>query len=190
MIKSMGFVSLALLVLLSLLLGGCGLLGGPTPTPEPTPVPRSTQVVAALKPYVPADQLFAIGYPADWRINEASQQVEFSDSYGMLHIMVQYAEAGQAMDEAAMRELIDDYFTAGMGEVTGFKREKDTLQDDGSILIEYSFTNDDTPGYGSSLFQQRGTILYILSFWVMQQDLWAANQAFFGTVAESFQPTP
>jgi len=188
--KSVGVVLLALLVLLSLLLSGCDLPGGPTPTPEPTPVPRSTQVVAALTPYVPADGLFAIGYPTDWRVNEADQQVEFSDSYRMLHIMVQYANAGQTMDEATMRTLIDNYFSAGMGAVTGFKREKDALQDDGSILVEYSFTNAGTPGYGSSLFLQRGSTLYILSFWVMQQDLWAPNQAFFGAVAESFQPTP
>ena len=184
---SLGTVLLALLLLLS----GCGTQAA-TPTAVPsTDLPGSEQITASLTPYYDPDGFFSISVPRTWKANEQARQVEFSDANGMLHVMVQYIDAGQTLDEAGMLKLIDDYFSpqAGGG-VTGFNREKSTVQDDGSVLVEYSFTTGEVPGYGGSFFEQHGTIFYILSLWVQQQDLWAANRAFFDEIADSFHPTP
>lgn len=180
----------ALLVLVIAGLGGCAQQGGATPTPEATPIPGSQEVTATLRTYYDPAGYFNIAYPPNWEVLAADRQVEFVEPYGNLHILVQYVDAGQVLDEPLMRSLIDNYFAAQelLG-VVGFMREQETVQRDGSIVIEYSFTTADVPGYGRSTFLQRGTFVYILSFWTGQLNLWAVNQAFFDTVTRTFMPT-
>jgi hypothetical protein len=90
-----------------------------------------------------------------------------------------------------MRDLVESYFASGelLG-VTGYERVSDTVREDGSVLVEYSFTASGTRGYGSTLFRQQGTVLYLLSFWSGRQDLWMPSQALFETVSGTFVPTP
>lgn len=185
------FTLLTLLVLVVSALSGCAPQGGATPTPKATPIPGSQEVTATLRTYYDPSGYFSIGYPPDWEVLAADRQVEFVEPYGNLHILVQYVDAGQALDEAMMRELIDSYFAAEevLG-VVGFMRENETVQAGGGIVVEYSFTTADVPGYGRTLFQQRGTYVYILSFWVGQRNLWAANAAFFDTVTRTLMMTP
>jgi hypothetical protein len=187
---ALGFTLLTLLVLVGSALSSCALQAGATPTPEATPIPGSTAVTATLRTYYEPTGHFTIGYPPDWEITEGNQYVEFVEPYGKLHILVQYTDAGQVLDETMMRVLISSYFTPGdSNEASTFKQENETVYSDGSILVEYSYDTAGAPIHGSSMFQQEGTFLYILSFWVEGQDLWAPNEAFFNTVSRTFMPT-
>lgn len=187
----LGYLVLTLLLLVPPLLSACGPQGGaPQVQPTAAPTAEPTPATLPLTTYDDPAGFFSIDYPSSWKVTEAEKQVRFDAASGKLSIMVQYADAGQVVDAAGMRQIIDDYFTQTGGAVEGFKREKDTAQDDGSILVEYSFTTDGVPGYGGTFFEQRGTFLYILSFWVTDRDLWDANQPTLNAVANSFQPTP
>jgi hypothetical protein len=189
--KTLGLVLLTLLVLILATLGGCSPQPEVTPTPEMTLIPGSQAVTATLRTYSDPNGYFTIGYLPDWTVSAADQQVEFIEPYGKLHILVQYSNAGQVLDEGMMRAIINEYF--GVEElvgVSGFQQEQETVYDDGSILVEYSFTTGSIPGYGSTLFKKQGAYLYILSFWVEHQTLWAPNEAFFDTVRRTFMPTP
>ena len=182
-----------LLGLVCAVLGSCAPQSGPTPTPVsgPAPGPVSPAATAALNTYHDPDGYFTIDYPPDWEVLASELQVEFRAPYAQVHILVQYADAGQVLHEAQMRELIDTYFAVAEIEgVSGFHWEKETVQDDGGIWLEYSFVTAGVTGYGSSLFQQQGTVIYILSYWVGRQELWPVNQALFDTVAGSFVLTP
>lgn len=181
----------ALLVCAVAVMNGCDAPAAATPTPEPTAIPGSESVTATLRTYYDPAGRFTIGYPPSWEVSEGEQQVEFIEPYGNLHILVQYADAGQIMDETMMRTLIDQYFATEEAKGVGsFTREKETALDSSTIRVEYSFLTGEVPGYGRSTFQQRGTYLYVLSFWVQQRDLWAANETFFATVAQTLMPTP
>ena len=188
---ALGLVLSTLLVLLFATLGGCSTRLEATPMPEMTLVPGSQAVTATLRTYSDPNGYFTIGYLPEWEVLAVDQQVEFIEPYGKLHILIQYSDTGQVLDEGMLRTLIAEYF--GVEElvgVSGFQQEGETVYDDGSILVEYSFMTGGVPGYGSTLFQQRGTYLYILSFWVEHQSLWAPNQVFFDAVRSTFITTP
>ncbi len=179
-------------LLVLLLLAACGGTPSAAPTPVPVvPTAEPTPQVLPLRPYSDPAGYFAISYPGDWKVEEEAQKVTFSDAAQGLHITVQYADAGQPLDEAGMQSLIDAYFSPeSFGQVEGFKRVNQTVQGDGSILVEYSFGSASLSGYGGSFFEQRGTVIYILSFWTVDVGQWDRYVPTFGAVANSFQPTP
>ncbi len=177
---------LALLVVALPLLGGCG--GTPT-----TAVPQPTAVAAEptplpLKTYQHPNGLFSISYPDGWTFQEDVEQVDFTSADQELEILVQFTDVGQALDEAGLNTIVDGYFSSeNFGSTPGFQKGEATPQQDGSILVEYSFESNGNPAYGSSFFEQHGTVLYILSFWTYDAGLWDANVSTFNAVANSFQ---
>lgn len=186
-------VPLALVVVLFPLLAACG--GSPTvvaPTSVPVvPTPEPTPAVLPLSEYRDPAGYYTISYPTGWQIQQEAQKVTFTSGDTGLYIMVQYADAGRTLDEAGMRSLIDTYFSPeSFGNVEGFQRENETPQGDGSILVEYSFGKEGLSGYGGSFFEQRGTVVYILSFWALDVKQWDPHVATFDAVANSFKPTP
>ncbi len=180
---------LLILLMVSLpLLSGCG--GAPVPADavpqptavaaEPTPLPLTT--------YQHPNGLFTILYPDGWAVEEEAEQVGFTNADQKLKILLQFTDVGQVLDETGIRTFIDSYFSAeNFGSMPGFTRGETTSQQDGSILVQYSFESDSTPAYGSSFFEQHDTMLYILSFWSLDAELWDRTVSTFNAVANSFQ---
>ncbi len=182
------------LLLLSLvvapLLAGCGPQETPAATQRPAPTVEPTAEPGSLPPltsYAHASGLFSISYPQGWSVDEEAEQVGFVDPEGSLRILIQFTNIGEVLDEQQLRAVIDGFFSPdGFGGMPGLERGEQTVQPDGSILVEYSFENQGRPAYGGTFFEQRGTVVYFLSFWALDATEWEGAVLTFNEVARSF----
>lgn len=194
-------VGIVLVLLAGLLLGACGPDGttstrAPAPstpapavpaTPEPTPAPTANAAEADLDWYDHVSGRFGLAYPSGWSINEEANSVTFGNPADTLGIFVHFSDLGETLDAAGIDLYIDEFFSAedGMAANPGFAIVQRADQEDGSVLVEYTFDSEAGHTYAASFFEQHDTILYILTFLAMDEAEWDSNLPMFNQIANS-----
>jgi hypothetical protein len=141
-----------------------------------------------LTPYKHPAGLFEISYPTGWQVDEDDEAVYFGNSSDTLLTIVSFVDVGSEAETGDMERFIDGWFSPeGYGSLDEFERLNQAPQADGSILVEYSFESEGVVSYGNSFFEQHGTVIFVLSFWVEDADDWDSLVPTFGEVANSFR---
>jgi hypothetical protein len=190
-------LAVALPLMLLSLLAGCGGSGGttsptqkpaePTAIPEPTPAPTEAPTLPTSQ-YEHPDGLFGILYPTGWFVSETELSSGFSNAADTMGFFVNFSDLGETLDETGLNEYIRQFYASGQGIAAnpGFERGAAIPQPDGSLLVEYTFESDGDTAYGASFYEQHGTVVYILTFLVLDGDEWNGMLPTFNEIAESF----
>jgi len=201
-----GLVALVILVTLGTFLSGCNLIStvreatpkaSPKPPATPVPTPGTTAGptpgggggTPSLTKYQHASGLFEISYPTGWQIEQDEVSVSFTSPDLKVRVHVNFSDLQTPLDENALKTFVDSFFTEeGISTMPNFSREEAATQGDGSVLVRFKFQNQDKTATGGSFFQYQGTVIYVLTFIVADENDWDAFIPTLNAVANSFSP--
>jgi hypothetical protein len=123
--------------------------------------------VSKYAQYVHPSGVFSIELPNDWTVEDLSTAgqnifVSFSTEPGAF-VFAQLTEAGGPLSPQEFDEYVTGVMGAGFGGAPQYQELSRTVQPNGSILLLFSYFADGNTMNAGTLFEQRGTLVSLLT---------------------------